>query len=69
MRKIVLVLLLSSAGLFGFIGYSMLLMNWLQDIQTRRYEQHGLNVLLTTLGLVLYTSLAIQFIRHKTTRY
>lgn len=65
MHKTRVLLLLSTGCLLSFLGWYVVLADWVQALQTGVYEQNGLTIGLTSLAILLYTGFAIYFITHK----
>lgn len=67
MRQAILIILLIAGSLLAFLAYCAALIDWVQDAQTGVYERNHWEALAETLALVVYTYLAIRFIKRKST--
>lgn len=67
MRQTFLVILLIVGSFMGFIGYCFLLVNWIEHVKTGTYVNSPLKSFLETLALLVYSYLAIHFMKSKTT--
>lgn len=65
MRHLFIVLLLLGS-LLAFTGYCFAILDWVQDFRTGAYGRNHAEAFLETAGLLVYTYLAIRFIKRKT---
>ena len=59
------ILILIVVGIICFSGYCMALIDWVQDARTGVYESNHLEAVLETSALIVYTYLAIRFMKRK----
>ncbi|WP_026308380.1 hypothetical protein [Spirosoma spitsbergense] len=65
MRQLLFVVISIIGGLASFTGFCLALIDWVQDMEEGIYQESHLEAFLETGALVLYTSLAIRFMRNK----
>lgn len=65
MRQALTITVLILGGLLSITGYSMAIIDWLQDIQEGVYRENPFEAVLETSAIVFYTFLAVRFTRNK----
>lgn len=65
MRQLLLILVLIIGSVASFAGYCAMLINWIQDLNNGMYATNKLEAILETAALLLYTYLAVRFMRSK----
>lgn len=65
MRQASSILFLIVVGIICFSGYCMALIDWVQDARTGVYKSNHIEAALETSALVVYTYLAMRFVKRK----
>lgn len=64
-KKLLLVSAMVAATGLSVVGYWVALLDWIKDTRTGVYATHHLEALGETFALVLYTFLAVRFLRNR----
>jgi hypothetical protein len=65
MRQAPSILLFIVVGIICFSGYCVALIDWVQDARTGVYKRNHIEAVLETSALVVYTYLAMRFMKSK----
>ncbi|WP_461112727.1 hypothetical protein [Spirosoma jeollabukense] len=65
MRQASSIFLFIVVGIICFGGYCVALIDWVQDAKTGVYESNYIEAVLETSALVIYTYLAMRFMKRK----